>query len=116
MRLPQADRPLPSALRQGGQRDKVIFSINPFRLDLASLRYSAIGRSIRRSVQVHSIADAQWTSQNHRWQHFGICERPNLDMCSLGLPFDESLYKSEHSIEDAEIQVYTGFYRKGLLT
>ena len=25
-----------------------------------------IGRSIRRSVQVHSIADAQWTSQNHR--------------------------------------------------
>ena len=37
-------------------------------------------------------------------------------MCSLGLPFDESLYKSEHSIEDAEIQVYTGFYRKGCLT
>merc|ERR1712013_807330 len=40
VRLPQADRPLPSALRQG--------------------------RSIRCSVQVHSIADAQWTSQNHR--------------------------------------------------
>ena len=37
-------------------------------------------------------------------------------MCSLGLPFDESLYKSEHSIEDAEIQVFAGFYRKGLLT
>ena len=94
----------------------MIFSIYPYRLYMASFGSSILGRSIRRSVQVHSIADAQWTSQNHRWQHFGICERPNLDMCSLGLPFDESLYKSEHSIEDAEIQVYTGFYRKGLLT
>ena len=37
-------------------------------------------------------------------------------MCSVGLPFDESLYKSEHSIEDAEIQVYTRFCRKGCLT
>ena len=116
MRLSQADRPLPSALRQGGQHDKIIFSINPFRLDLASLRYSAIGRSIRRSVQVHSIADAQWTSQNHRWHYSGICARTNLDMCSLGLPFDESLYKSEHSIEDAEIQVFAGFNRKSLIS
>ena len=100
----------------GTNNNLAIFTINPFRFELASLRSSAIGRSIRRSVQVHSIADAQWTSQNHRWQHFGICERLNLDMCSLGLPFDESLYKSEHSIEDAEIQVYTGLYRKCCLT
>ena len=37
-------------------------------------------------------------------------------MCSVGLPFDESLYKSEHSIEDAEIQVFAGFHTKSLLS
>ena len=94
----------------------MIFSIYPYRLYIASFDYSILGRSIRRSVQVHSIADAQWTSQNHRWHYSGICARSNLDMCSLGLPFDESLYKSEHSIEDAEIQVFAGFNRKSLIS
>jgi hypothetical protein len=35
---------------------------------------------------------------------------PNGPMKITGLPFDESLFKSEHSIDDEEVKVLLDFY------
>ena len=62
----------------------------------------------RRPVQVHSIADAERASQNYRWIRNYILLTIIIftkfkSSSSAGLPFDESLVKSDKSVQDEEI-------------
>ena len=61
-----------------------------------------IFRCPRGPVQVHSIADAQRTTQNYRFNSWYFVTFVTYSQ-TTGLPFDESLVKSDKSVEDGEI-------------